>query len=78
MIKWLRDEKALKAADVWGFDQTLFNLKNLDIWIKTDGHNITDKGKQKADGKRKRRAMEKSEEPAQKEDQEKGTTSKPV
>jgi len=50
----------------------------LDIWIKTDGHNITDKGKQKADGKRKRRAMEKSEEPAQKEDQEKGTTSKPV
>ena len=78
MIKWLRDEKALKAADVWGFDQTLFNLKNLDIWIKTDGRNITDKGKQKADGKRKKRAMEKGEEPTQKEDQEKSTTSVPV
>jgi len=78
MVKWLRDEKALEAADVWGFNQTLFNLKNLDIWIKTDGRNITDKGKQKADGKRKRRAMEKGEQPAQKEDQEKGTTSKPV
>jgi len=74
MIKWLKDKKAMTAADIWGFDQALFTLKNLDMWIKTDGHSITDKGKQKADGKKKKRAVEKVEEQVQKDIQEKNVT----
>jgi len=44
------------------------------MWIKTDGHSITDKRKQKADGKKKKRGVEKVEEQVQKDIQEKNVT----